>query len=72
MKGGLEEHLGMLVRGEESRGGISGGLGAAVPAVPLDPRGLPSLPTNLEARLPQLDSTLRLTHAEWLPVTNTR
>lgn len=37
-----------------------------------DPRELPSLPSNLEARLPLFDQNLRITHAEWLPVTNTR
>ena len=41
-------------------------------AIQPDPRGLPSLPPNLEARLPQLDQSLRITHAEWLPVTKTR
>lgn len=64
----------MLVRGDESR--VPAALGAAVAAataVPGDPRGLPvNLPTSLEARLPQLDQGLKLTHAEWLPVTNTR
>ncbi|XP_016839948.2 uncharacterized protein LOC100118938 [Nasonia vitripennis] len=64
---GLEEHLEMLVRGDESR--IPA---AAAAAIPGDPRGLASLPTSLEARLPQLDRELKLTHAEWLPVTNTR
>lgn len=68
LKGGLEEHLGLLIRGDESARVAA----AAAAAVPPDPRGLPSLPTSLEARLPQLDQGLRLTHAEWLPVTNTR
>ncbi|XP_015597945.1 uncharacterized protein LOC107269043 [Cephus cinctus] len=62
LKGGFDEHVGLLVRGDES----------AKLAVPSDPRTLPSLPPSLEARLPQLDRSLKLTNAEWLPVTNTR
>uniref|UniRef100_A0ABD2XMA2 Glycosyltransferase family 92 protein n=1 Tax=Trichogramma kaykai TaxID=54128 RepID=A0ABD2XMA2_9HYME len=87
LKGNLEDHLGMLVRGEESQHGYGGGGGgaglgmgmglgmggaSAAAALPMDPRGLPSLPANLEARLPRLDPALRASHAEWLPVTNTR
>lgn len=63
LKGSFDDHIGLLVRGEE------GGQKAMVPP---DPRGLPSLPPNLEARLPQPDQNLRITHAEWLPVTKTR
>ena len=62
MKNGLEEHLGML-------GHVVGDSRVVMQA---DPRGLSSLPTNLEARLPHLDQALKVTHAEWLPVTNTR
>ncbi|XP_058790320.1 uncharacterized protein LOC131663739 isoform X2 [Phymastichus coffea] len=65
MKSGVEEHLGMLVRGDESRIAVAA-------AMPADPRDLASLPTSLESRLPQLDQALKLTNAEWLPVTNTR
>lgn len=68
LKGGLEEHLNMLVRGNESPF-----IGVSQTAVkPVDPHVLSSLPTSLEARLPLLDQDLKLTHAEWLPVTNTR
>lgn len=63
LKGTFDDHIGLLVHGEE------GGQKAAIHA---DPRVLPSLPPSLEARLPQLDQSLRVTHAEWLPVTNTR
>lgn len=63
LKGSFDDHIGLLVRGED------GGQKAAIQP---DPRGLPSLPPSLEARLPQLDQSLRITHAEWLPVTNTR
>ncbi|XP_011503517.1 PREDICTED: uncharacterized protein LOC105366691 isoform X2 [Ceratosolen solmsi marchali] len=65
LKGGLEERLSMLVRGAELKGALAA-------AMPIDPRSLSSIPINLEARLPQLDKSLRITHAEWLPVTNTR
>lgn len=30
------------------------------------------IPSNIENRLPALDKNLKITHAEWLPVTNTR
>lgn len=63
LKGSFDEHVGLLVHGED------GGQKAAIHP---DPRGLPSLPPSLEARLPQLDQNLKVTHAEWLPVTNTR
>ncbi|XP_076763785.1 uncharacterized protein LOC143431133 [Xylocopa sonorina] len=63
LKGSFDEHIGLLMRGED-RGQKT--------AIQPDPRGLPSLPPNLEARLPQLDQSLRITHAEWLPVTKTR
>ncbi|KAG7189458.1 hypothetical protein KM043_017154 [Ampulex compressa] len=63
LKGSFDDHIGLLVRGED---------GSQKAAVQPDPRGLPSLPPSLEARLPQLDQSLRITHAEWLPVTNTR
>ncbi|KAJ8678534.1 hypothetical protein QAD02_014321 [Eretmocerus hayati] len=69
LKGGLEEHLGVLMRGEESRVAAAA---AAAGAIPVDLRGLPSLPSSLEIRLPQLDQAVRFTDAEWLPVTNTR
>lgn len=63
LKGSFDDHIGLLVRGED---------GGQKTAIQPDPRGLPSLPPNLEARLPQLDQSLRITHAEWLPVTKTR
>ncbi|XP_053990572.1 uncharacterized protein LOC128882829 [Hylaeus volcanicus] len=63
LKGSFDDHIGLLVHGEE---------GGQKTAIQPDPRGLPSLPPNLEARLPQLDQSLRITHAEWLPVTKTR
>lgn len=63
LKNNAEEQLGQLLRGDESRLGSVGNM-----AVGPDPRAL----ANLEARLPHLDPSLRLTHAEWLPVTNTR
>lgn len=63
MKGSFDEHVGLLVRGED---------GGQKTVIHPDPRGLPSLPPSLEVRLPQLDQNLRVTHAEWLPVTNTR
>ncbi|XP_012283915.1 beta-1,4-galactosyltransferase galt-1 isoform X2 [Orussus abietinus] len=44
----------------------------AVPRVGGAARPGPSLPPGLEARLPPLDPGLAATHAEWLPVTNTR
>ncbi|XP_014215249.1 uncharacterized protein LOC106644315 [Copidosoma floridanum] len=61
LKGGLEEHLNMLIRGEEP---VAGG---PMSVIPSDHHGSPSLP-----QLPLLDQALRLTHAEWLPVTKTR
>ncbi|XP_033211221.1 uncharacterized protein LOC117169137 [Belonocnema kinseyi] len=64
LKGGFDDHVGLLVHGE-------GGEGKKA-VIPPDPRALPSLPPGLEARLPRLDQSLRVTHAEWLPVTNTR
>ncbi|XP_076170321.1 uncharacterized protein LOC143148178 isoform X2 [Ptiloglossa arizonensis] len=63
LKGSFDDHIGLLVHGED---------GGQKTAIQPDPRGLPSLPPNLEARLPQLDQSLRITHAEWLPVTKTR
>lgn len=63
LKGSFDDHIGLLMHGDD------GGQKAAIQP---DPRGLPSLPPNLEARLPQLDQSLRITHAEWLPVTKTR
>ncbi|XP_043263633.1 uncharacterized protein LOC122403902 isoform X1 [Colletes gigas] len=63
LKGSFDDHIGLLVHGED---------GGQKIAIQPDPRGLPSLPPNLEARLPQLDQSLKITHAEWLPVTKTR
>ncbi|XP_060811054.1 beta-1,4-galactosyltransferase galt-1 isoform X2 [Bombus pascuorum] len=63
LKGSFDDHIGLLMRGED---------GGQKTAIQPDPRGLPSLPPNLEARLPQLDQSLRITHAEWLPVTKTK
>ncbi|XP_026673154.1 uncharacterized protein LOC108629486 isoform X2 [Ceratina calcarata] len=62
-KGSFDDHIGLLMRGDNS--------GQKVVIQP-DPRGLPSLPPDMEARLPRLDQTLRITDAEWLPVTKTR
>lgn len=56
----------MLVRGDEPK------VAVAAAVMPADPRDMASLPTNLESRLPMLDQGLKLTNAEWLPVTNTR
>ncbi|XP_034193188.2 uncharacterized protein LOC117610200 isoform X1 [Osmia lignaria lignaria] len=64
LKGSFDDHIGLLMRGEDG--------GQKTAMLQPDPRGLPSLPPNLEARLPQLDQSLRITHAEWLPVTKTR
>ncbi|XP_076379257.1 uncharacterized protein LOC143259735 [Megalopta genalis] len=63
LKGSFDDHIGLLVHGED---------GGQKTAIQPDPRGLPSLPPNLEARLPQPDQSLRITDAEWLPVTKTR
>lgn len=63
MKGSFDDHVGLLVHGED---------GGQKTMIHPDPRGLPSLPPSLEVRLPQLDQNLKVTHAEWLPVTNTR
>ncbi|XP_015435813.1 PREDICTED: LOW QUALITY PROTEIN: uncharacterized protein LOC107191321 [Dufourea novaeangliae] len=63
LKGSFDDHIGLLVHGED---------GGQKTAIQPDPRGLPSLPPNLEARLPQLDQSVRITDAEWLPVTKTR
>ncbi|XP_015511370.1 uncharacterized protein [Neodiprion pinetum] len=64
VKGGFDDHVGLLVK-DTAEGGK--------PVASLaDPRGLPSLPTNVESRLPHLNQSLRLTHADWLNVTNTR
>ncbi|XP_012217351.1 uncharacterized protein [Linepithema humile] len=63
LKGSFDEHVGLLVHGED---------GEQKTVIRPDPRSLPRLPPSLEARLPQLDQNLKITHAEWLPVTNTR
>lgn len=63
LKNNAEEQLGQLLRGDDSRLGSVGSM-----VMGADPRIL----ANLEARLPHLDPSLRLTHAEWFPVTNTR
>lgn len=60
------------VGAEDYKGSFDDHVGLLVHQIPPDPRALPSLPPSLEARLPQLDQKLRVTHAEWLAVTNTR
>lgn len=63
-KGSFDEHIGLIVKDN-----VEGGKPVASFA---DPRSLSSLPTSVEALLPHLNQSLRLTHADWLPVTNTR
>ncbi|XP_066592491.1 uncharacterized protein [Prorops nasuta] len=63
LKGSFDEHVGLFVYGPK---------GLQKSFVHTDSRGVPSFPPSFESRLPQLDQSLRLTHAEWLPVTNTR
>ncbi|XP_057332893.1 uncharacterized protein LOC130672365 [Microplitis mediator] len=65
LKGGFDAQIGLLLMNNnlESK---------AAEAIPSDPRGISSLPPSVEVRLPPLDPNLQITHAEWLPVTNTR
>ncbi|XP_063975703.1 uncharacterized protein LOC135161763 [Diachasmimorpha longicaudata] len=63
LRGGFDAQVGLLIHGDSS---------AKVAPIPSDPRGLSSLPPSMEQQLPTLDQNLKMTHAEWLPVTNTR